>query len=118
MPSGRPGEGIELDPEDLPELLAMKNSPERRFRERANIVLQYAVTPNRKAVAKTLLLDPAVVSKWLTRYRKKGMLGLRAKSIGRPRVLTDQDVSELLNDRHYVGPNVKPTNLTQSLKHG
>lgn len=90
---------IELSKSEKESLIRFQNRPStpRKYISRIDIVLLAASGYNNQSIAEECDVNKNTVGKWRNRYAKMGMKGLEdAPRPGRPEVLNENDVEELI----------------------
>ena len=99
MPGGRPLQPLELTDDESQQLQAWarRRKTAQALALRSRIVLRCAKGQPNHAVAKSLSVTPATVSKWRRRFVDQRIEGLAdAPRSGKPRTVLDQDVYDLV----------------------
>ena len=107
MKTGRPKTPIILTKEENEQLKSIANSRSLAYSivNRARIVLMAAQDTPNKIIAEKVSLSPQMVSKWRKRYLQQGLTGLHDElRPGRPRSISDEEVSILVNKTLQTKP--------------
>ncbi|MFC1716813.1 helix-turn-helix domain-containing protein, partial [Candidatus Poribacteria bacterium] len=85
-------------------LRGSQNHPNRRYRQRAHLVLLSAQGYKQKEIARIVRVTPRTVGKYVKRYKKHGFLGLYDAPIpGRPPKVT-RDIQEHMDECLETNP--------------
>lgn len=104
---GRNTKQVKLNDEQKSELeLGNKNGQQNTFRQRCHYILLNAEGYDIQEIAKIYKKSRQTIGKWIKRYEKEGLLGLKtAKGRGRPPIIRIDNESEVKRVEYLVASN-------------